>query len=61
MNLTQWLPTVVVVSGIVGMAYVAQATLKRHEETLGDLVDKVQELRTDVAVLKATTKGGDGA
>lgn len=61
MNFTQWLPTAVVVSGVIGMAYVAHATLKRHEEVISALVEKVQELETAVAVLHATRKGGGTA
>jgi hypothetical protein len=59
MNFAQWTPTVVVIATLIGMGYVAQATLKRHEGVIAGLVDKVQGLETDVAVLKATQKPGD--
>lgn len=59
MNLFQWTPTVVAIASIVGMGFVAQSTLQRHESALSELRDKVQALETEVAVLKATRKGGE--
>lgn len=57
MTVIQWTPTLVAVASIIGMAFVAQSTLQRHESDISALRDKVQELETDVAVLKATRKG----
>ena len=62
MNPFQWTPTIVAVVSVVGTAYVANAMLSRHERDIEDLKNKVQELMTEVAVLKATKgKGGGGA
>ena len=66
----QWTPTLVAVASLVGMGFVAQNTLQRHEESInelrkkhdievGELRDEVSDLKTEVAVLKATRKGGE--
>ena len=57
MDLFKWTPTIVAIASLIGMGFVAQSTLNRHEADISALRDKVQELETDVAVLKAT-KGG---
>ena len=59
MSLLAWTPTVVAIASVIGMAFVAQSTLQRHESDIAALRDKVQELETEVAVLKATRKGGE--
>ena len=57
MDLYKWTPTIVAIASLIGMGFVAQSTLNRHESDISALRDKVQELETEVAVLKAT-KGG---
>jgi magnesium-transporting ATPase (P-type) len=60
MNVTSWLPAVVAICTIIANAAVTFSAVSRHERVLEDLRDAVQDLRTEVAVLKAT-KGGDGS
>jgi hypothetical protein len=52
-ELTQWIPTISTVFMAVGMAFVADSNIKRHEAMLLNLVSKVQSLETEVALLKA--------
>lgn len=59
MSILSWTPTLVAIASVIGMAFVAQSTLQRHESDLSALRNKVQELETEVAVLKATRKGGE--
>ena len=56
-QLTHWLPTLTTACIVVGVAFVADSSIKRQEKLLSDLVSKVQELETKVAVLEATKKG----
>lgn len=53
-HLTQWLPTITTACVVVGVAFVADSSIKRHEQVLTTLVAKVQALETKVAVLEAT-------
>lgn len=70
MNFVQWTPTIVTLASLVGFGFVAQNTLQRHEKDLSELRKKhddevgilredISELKTEVAVLKATRKGGE--
>lgn len=47
-QLTHWLPTLTTAAVVVGVAFVADSSIKRHESTLSKLVDKVQELEKDM-------------
>jgi magnesium-transporting ATPase (P-type) len=60
MNLTSWLPAFVAIATVIANAAITFSAVTRHEKVIEDLRDAVQDLRTEVAVLKAT-KGGDGS
>jgi magnesium-transporting ATPase (P-type) len=57
-SLTAWFPAIVAIATVVANAAITFSAVSRHERVIEDLRDAVQELRTEVAVLKAT-KGGD--
>ena len=70
MTLYQWTPTLVAVATLIGLGFVAQSTLQRHEADLAALRQKhddevdalrrdLSALETEVAVLKATRRGGE--
>lgn len=52
-QLTHWLPTITTACVVVGVAFVADSNLKRHETVISTLVGKVQSLETKVAVIEA--------
>lgn len=52
-QLTHWLPTLTTAAVVVGVAFVADSSIKRHENVLTSLVEKVHKLSEEVAVLKA--------
>ena len=58
-ELVRWVPAIVAVVSLVGIGAVVNATVNRHENGLSALKDDVQELKTKVAVLEATRKGGE--
>jgi hypothetical protein len=58
-DLFKWTPTVVALVSLVGVGFVVNSTVNRHEGELADLRDDVQDLKTKVAVLEATRKGGE--
>jgi len=58
-DIVRWTPTIVAVVSIVGVGFVVNSTVNRHERSLTSLEDDVQELKTKVAVLEATRKGGE--
>jgi len=58
MDLFKWTPTIVALVSLVGVGFVVNSTVNRHEEELSSLRDDVQELKTKVAVIEATNKGG---
>jgi len=60
MNLASWLPAFVAIATVIANAAITFSAVTRHEKVIEDLRDAVQDLRTEVAVLKAT-KGGDGS
>lgn len=55
-QLSHWLPTITTACVVVGVAFVADSSIKRHENVLATLVAKVQALETKVAVLEAMQK-----
>ena len=55
-QISQWIPTIVTAFGIVALAAVADSNIKRHDASILVLVDKVQTLETEVAVLKEQQK-----
>lgn len=59
MSLYHWLPAIVAIATVIANAAITYASVSRHEKVIEDLREAVQELRTEVAVLKAT-KGGGG-
>lgn len=58
MNLASWFPAIVAIATVVANAAITFSAVSRHERVIEDLRDAVQDLRTEVAVLKAR-KGGD--
>lgn len=50
----QWAPTIVTAAFVVGIAFVADSNIKRHETVLTDLQKRMQDVEKEVAVLKAT-------
>jgi len=60
-SFSQWVPTFIAVASVIGTAFVANSTINRHERDIETLRDKVQELETSVAVLRAMCgrKGGE--
>lgn len=58
MDLAHWMPTVTTAAIVIGMAFVADSSIKRHEKSIEDMREDLAQLKTDVAVLKATQKGG---
>ena len=59
MDLLKWTPTVVAIVSLIGVGFVVNSTVNRHEEELSGLREDVQDLKTKVAVLEATRKGGE--
>jgi len=59
MDLLKWTPTVVAIVSLIGVGFVVNSTVNRHEAELSGLRDDVQDLKTKVAVLEATRKGGE--
>ena len=53
-HLTQWLPTITTACVVVGVAFVADSSIKRHEKVLEGLVGKVQELEKDMVAVRTT-------
>jgi len=49
----------VAIVSLIGVGFVVNSTVNRHEEELSGLRDDVQDLKTKVAVLEATRKGGE--
>lgn len=60
MNVTQWFPAIVAIATMIANAAMTYAAVARHEKAIARLDELVQELRTDIAVIKAT-RGGEGA
>ena len=60
MNPSQWVPAMVAITTVIANAAVVYSAVTRHEKVLEDLRTAVQDLRTEVAVLKATRRGGEG-
>jgi len=58
-SLTQFVPAVIAVATVIGTAFVANSTISRHERDIETMREKVQELETAVAVIKAMLKGGE--
>lgn len=58
MNFTGWFPAIVAIGTVIANAAITFSAVTRHERVIEDLRDAVQDLRTEVAVLKAR-KGGD--
>src|SRR5690242_8168708 len=52
MQFASWLPTITTACIVVGMAFVADSSIRRHEASIKELNDKVQDLEQDMAVLK---------
>lgn len=61
MNTFQWTPTIIAIATVIGTAFVANATLNRHDRDIETLKGKVQDLETALAVLKATSGKGGGS
>ena len=56
-----WLvPFAIAVSTVIANAAITYSAVSRHERVIEQLEDAVQELRTQVAVLRYKTGGGDG-
>lgn len=53
MNLTAWFPAIVAIVTVVANAAITFSAVSRHERVIEDLREAVQDLRTEVAVLKA--------
>ena len=58
-ELFKWTPTLVALATLVGVGFVVNSTVNRHEGELASLREDVQDLKTKVAVLEATRKGGE--
>ncbi len=58
MSLYLWVPAIMALVTMVANAAITYATVARHERVIEDLRGEVQSLKTEVAVLKATAKGG---
>ena len=58
MDLAHWMPTVTTAAIVVGMAFVADSSIKRHEKVIEEMRDDIAQLKTDVAVLQATRQRG---
>jgi archaellum component FlaC len=52
-NLTAWFPAIVAIVTVVANAAITFSAVSRHERVIEDLREAVQDLRTEVAVLKA--------
>jgi len=57
-HLTQWLPTITTACVVVGVAFVADSSIKRHEAVLTDNQKRIGALETKVAVLEAKLEKG---
>jgi hypothetical protein len=55
-ELSRWIPTITTAGMIIGIGFVADSSIKRHEALITGLVSKVQSLETKVAVLEATKR-----
>lgn len=53
MSIYQWVPALVAIVTVIANAAITYASVSRHEKVIEDLREAVQELRTEVAVLKA--------
>lgn len=61
MDIPAWVvPLAIAVSTIIANASITHSAVSRHERILEDLDKAVQELRTQVAVLRYKTGGGEG-
>lgn len=58
MNYTNWVPALIAMITVIANAAVTVSAVTRHERVIEDLRDTVQQLRMEVAVLKATRGGG---
>ena len=54
---TSWLPTITTAAVVVGVAFVADSSIKRHEGVISDHEKRLRDLETTVAVLEAKQKG----
>ena len=55
----QWVPGMAAVATVIANAAITYSAVSRHERVLEDIERAVQELRTQVAVLRYKTGGGD--
>jgi hypothetical protein len=55
-----WVPLTVAVTTVIANAAITYSAVSRHERLIEDLERAVQELRTQVAVLRYKTGGGEG-
>lgn len=55
-----WVPGIVAIVTVIANAAITYSAVSRHERVIEDLRTAVQELRTQVAVLRYKTGGGDG-
>lgn len=53
-----WVPAIVAIITVVANAAITFSAVNRHERVIEDLREAVQDLKTEVAVLKAR-RGGD--
>jgi len=53
-QLAHWMPTLTTAAVVVGIAFVADSSIKRHEKVLEGLVGKVQELEKDMVAVRTT-------
>ena len=56
-----WVPAIVALLTVVANAAITYAAVSRHERVIEDLRADVQQAKTDIAVLRATAKGGGEA
>lgn len=57
MTISSWFPAIIAIVSIIANGAVTISAVTRHERVIEDLRDAVQQLRTEVAVLKATHDG----
>ncbi len=60
MEIYHWVPGMAAVATVIANAAITHAAVSRHERIIEGLTGDVQDLKTEVAVLKSQGKGGEG-
>lgn len=53
---TEWIPATVAIGTVIANAAITYAAVARHERAIASMLEDVQALKTEVAVLKERTK-----